>query len=104
MDRGLSTGTHQSHDGLRERNAPDSVAPGVESLAASGEIEPKDKAGSGGITFGRTPDGTGMSKPSLVVCCWRICGRSVGRGGVAGVVVLGNNPRTNWDLYSVPCP
>lgn len=65
MDRGLSTGTHQSHDGLRERNVPDSATPaaaGVESLAASGGLESKDKSKStGGITFGRTPDGTGMS-------------------------------------------
>ena len=73
MDRGLSTGTHQSHDGLRERNARDSAtaaaAPAaVESLAASGEVESKDKAGStAGITFGRTPDGTGMSSLSLVL-------------------------------------
>ena len=74
MDRGLSTGTHQSHDGLRERNARDSAtaAPAaVESLAASGEVESKDKAGStGGITFGRTPDGTGMSSLSLVLWGW----------------------------------
>ena len=66
MDRGLSTGTHQSHDGLRVRNVPDSatapVAAETGSLAASGELESKDKNEStGGITFGRTPDGTGMS-------------------------------------------
>lgn len=61
MDRGLSTGTHQQHDGLRERNAPATVAaPNVDALAASGEVNPKDKAGSDGKTFGRTPDGTGM--------------------------------------------
>ena len=61
MDRGLSTGTHQQHDGLRERNAPaTTAAPSVDTLAASGEVASKDKAEGDGKTFGRTPDGTGM--------------------------------------------
>lgn len=65
MDRGLSTGTHQQHDGLRERNAasqqPSTTATTTspEALAAAGELEPQDKPGGDGKAFGRTPDGTG---------------------------------------------
>lgn len=61
MDRGLSTGTHQADDGLRERTvaSQSSSAPGLEALTATGEGEVKDKAGKGKKTYGRTPDGKG---------------------------------------------
>lgn len=61
MDQGLSTGTHQEFDGLRERKCVDSTV-GREALTAVGEVEIKDKDGNELKTFGRTPDGTG--KPS----------------------------------------
>jgi phosphatidylethanolamine N-methyltransferase len=60
MDQGLSTGTQQTHDGLRERvSRPDST--GRDALMASGEVEFVDKFGHELKTFGRTPDGTGMT-------------------------------------------
>ena len=62
MDSGLSTGTHQHHDGLRERNnvsqSNDTAVP--DALTATGEVEPKDKAEGSRKAFGRTPGGTGM--------------------------------------------
>lgn len=60
MDRGLSTGTHQDHDGLRERNVTSqaNTAATTEASTATREVEPKEKAGK---AFGRTPGGTGMS-------------------------------------------
>jgi len=60
MDRGLSTGTHQEHDGLRERNVTSQTNPAAttEALTATGDAEPKGKTGK---AFGRTPGGTGMS-------------------------------------------
>lgn len=59
MDRGLSTGTHQEHDGLRERNVISQAnsATTTEALTATGEAEPKENTGK---AFGRTPGGTGM--------------------------------------------
>lgn len=61
MDRGLSTGSHLDTNGLRERNVssqPGSTGP-PDALAASGEVETKDKKpGKEMKTFGKTPDGT----------------------------------------------
>ncbi|KAJ5102075.1 hypothetical protein NUU61_004297 [Penicillium alfredii] len=63
MDQGLSTGAHQSTDGLRERNVtrPDSTT-GRDALTATGEAEVWDK-GKEMKTFGRTPDGTVFTVP-----------------------------------------
>ncbi|KAJ5610967.1 hypothetical protein N7510_007686 [Penicillium lagena] len=62
MDHGLSTGTQQTHDGLRERvSRPDST--GRDALRASGEVEFIDKNGQELKTFGRTPDGTVFTVP-----------------------------------------
>lgn len=61
MDRGLSTGAHHPDDGLRERNvaAQSDLNVNAEKSAVIDD-NGKDKAGK---TFGRTPDGTGMSTP-----------------------------------------
>ncbi|KAJ5811619.1 hypothetical protein N7474_007920 [Penicillium riverlandense] len=62
MDHGLSTGTQQTHDGLRERvSRPDST--GRDALVSSGEVEFTDKFGQELKTFGRTPDGTVFTVP-----------------------------------------
>ncbi|BCR90520.1 phosphatidylethanolamine N-methyltransferase [Aspergillus chevalieri] len=62
MDRGLSTGTHQEHDGLRERNVTSQTNPAAttEALTATGDAEPKGKTGK---AFGRTPGGTVFTVP-----------------------------------------
>lgn len=61
MDRGLSTGAHHSDDGLRDRNvaAQSDLNVNMEKSPITDD-NGKDKAGK---TFGRTPDGTGMSTP-----------------------------------------
>lgn len=61
MDQGHSTGTLQP-DGLRERIASrlDSTG-GRDALTSHAELEIKDAEGKDKKTFGRTPDGTGMS-------------------------------------------
>lgn len=62
MDQGLSTGTHQEIDGLRERLRCADSTVGREALTAVGEVEIKDKDGNELKTFGRTPDGTGKPR------------------------------------------
>lgn len=58
MDRGLSTGTQNESEGLRERNVASQSASTLtpDALTATGDVEPKDKESK---TYGRTPDGTG---------------------------------------------
>ncbi|KAK9852752.1 uncharacterized protein MYU51_007961 [Penicillium brevicompactum] len=63
MDQGLSTGSHQKTDGLRERNSRADSTVGREALTATGEVEVKDKDGNELKTFGRTPDGTVFTVP-----------------------------------------
>lgn len=62
MDRGLSTGTHNDNEGLRERPVASQSASTLspEALTATGDVEPKD-TGKELKTYGRTPDGTGKS-------------------------------------------
>ncbi|CAI7610460.1 unnamed protein product [Penicillium bialowiezense] len=63
MDQGLSTGSHQFSDGLRERNSRADSTVSREALTAVGEVEVKDKDGNELKTFGRTPDGTVFTVP-----------------------------------------
>ncbi|KAL4946371.1 hypothetical protein BDV06DRAFT_182875 [Aspergillus oleicola] len=61
MDRGLSTGTQQPDNGLRERAVThQSDLTVVENPTTASENNGKDKAGK---TFGRTPDGTVFTVP-----------------------------------------
>ncbi|GES60110.1 phosphatidylethanolamine N-methyltransferase [Aspergillus terreus] len=64
MDRGLSTGTHNDNEGLRERPVASQSASTLspEALTATGDIEPKD-TGKELKTYGRTPDGTVFTVP-----------------------------------------
>lgn len=68
MDQGLSTGSHQFSDGLRERNSRADSTVSREALTAVGEVEVKDKDGNELKTFGRTPDGTGKRKEHHTWC------------------------------------
>lgn len=71
MDRGLSTGAHLEPNGLRERNVSshpnsNSTVDAPDALAATGEVDVKEKSGKEMKTFGRTPDGTSMYNSLLL--------------------------------------
>ncbi|KAF9883437.1 phosphatidylethanolamine N-methyltransferase [Aspergillus nanangensis] len=63
MDRGLSTGTLNENDSLRERHVASQSASTLSPEAPTGDVEPSDSAEKDLKTYGRTPDGTVFTVP-----------------------------------------
>ncbi|EAW14456.1 phosphatidylethanolamine N-methyltransferase [Aspergillus clavatus NRRL 1] len=102
MDRGLSTGTHQEDDGLRERivASQSGAALTPEALTATGEGLLKDKTGKEMKTYGRTPGGTVFTVPQTHDMVSQLLSPSEPKNlsDVAVIAILGVHILLLWGL------